>query len=162
MLLHIPNPWVHLSGRLLELILPFHEIHMRINGFTTNMNACSEACGLPRHLGQCKDLEATGSSPHWIYQALHISTERDFYCHCYFYLVVRNYLFSLRNVNYITRCCRFFCFVFANEQVKSNWACICICGNDRSTKILQINRKLNIHSPWQSVSGRVPDLDLER
>lgn len=117
MLLHIPNPWVHLSGRLLELILPFHEIHMRINGFTTNMNACSEACGLPRHLGQCKDLEATGSSPHWIYQALHISTERDFYCHCYFYLVVRNYLFSLRNVNYITRCCRCFCFVFANEQV---------------------------------------------
>lgn len=37
---------------------------MRITGFTTDINACSQACELPRYFGDCEDFEATGSKPY--------------------------------------------------------------------------------------------------
>ena len=45
---------INLSEGILKLMLPCHEIHTRINDFMTNINACSMAYGLPKHLGQCK------------------------------------------------------------------------------------------------------------
>lgn len=101
---------IHLSGRILKLMLACHEIHTRINGFMTNINAHSMAYGLSRHLRQCKHLshrfKSTLNSSGFIF----VRKEMYSYCQCYFYLVVRNCLFNLKCELHNTLLFRFFIF----------------------------------------------------
>lgn len=69
---------IYLSGRILKLMLPCHEIHTRIDGFMTNINAHSMACGLPRHLRQCKHWRPQ-VQVHTEFIRLHICKERDLF-----------------------------------------------------------------------------------
>lgn len=73
---------INLSGRILKLMLLCHEIHTRINGFMTNINACSMDCGLPRNLGRCKYLRPWVQVHTEFISFIFVRKEIYSYCQC--------------------------------------------------------------------------------